>query len=110
MLMSVCAIIPRTRELAVEASTEEINNAFERARRAPRRSNLSAETNQLDMTARPAPILNHHAAFVIWLASLDLHRLIASNARQEVPENTFAFINRFGCRHDRPMIEIVRRS
>jgi hypothetical protein len=75
MLMSVCAIIPRTRELAVEASTEEINNAFERARRAPRRSNLSAETNQLDMTARPAPILNHHAAFVIWLASLDLHHV-----------------------------------
>jgi hypothetical protein len=27
----------RTRELAVEASIEEINNAFERAMRAPRR-------------------------------------------------------------------------
>jgi hypothetical protein len=27
----------RTRELAVEASIEEINNAFERAKRAPRR-------------------------------------------------------------------------
>jgi hypothetical protein len=27
----------KTRELAVEAAIEEINNAFERARRAPRR-------------------------------------------------------------------------
>jgi hypothetical protein len=36
------------------------------------------------MTARPAPILNHDAAFGIWIASLDLHRLTASDARQEV--------------------------